>query len=206
MKKGQDRTVLEASLETSEAAIDLLASNEVLADIPIVGTALKILKAADSVRDRAFSMKLERFAKPLSGATDSERQRFRDKLRANQEETRRVGETLFLVIDRLADVDKPSILGYVFISYLNGLFPYSDLRLMSQAIDMAYADDLDILVETESFAGKLQADWMQRLASAGLTESLGGTTWGDVGAIYYRVTELGEKLRNAYQSGRHASG
>ncbi|WP_163831886.1 hypothetical protein [Spartinivicinus ruber] len=195
----KERPVLEASLETSEALIDALTSNEVLSNIPFVGTAFKIFKAAESVRDKAFAMKLERFANPLSELSDDERQRFLEKLQQNQEEAKKVGETLFLVIDRLADVDKPEILGLVFIAYLNESFPYSDLRLMSQAIDMSYAEDLGLLVNSESEPEQSKEDWMQRLASAGLTKSIGGKAWNDSGEIYYQVTPLGNMLRNAYR-------
>ncbi|MGJ0490324.1 hypothetical protein [Methylobacter sp.] len=207
MKKKEEGLVLEATLETSEVVLDALTTNEVLANIPIIGTALNIYKATQAVRDRAFVIKVERFARPISEAPDSDRQRFREKLQQNPEETKKVGETLFLVLDRLADVDKPTMLGYVFVSYLNGLVSYSDLRFMSQAIDMAYADDLELFLEYGLVPEKrFKEGWEQRLAAAGLTETAVGSNWKDDSRIYYRTTKLGGNLRIAYKKGKQGNG
>jgi len=57
----KNRPILEAVLESSEVVADILMKGDFIAEIPIIGTAFKICKAADSVRDRAFKAKLSAF-------------------------------------------------------------------------------------------------------------------------------------------------
>ena len=60
MKK---ETLIEAALENVEALIDVFTDNEILKSIPVVGTALKVIKGAGDIRDRLFAAKLMTFPK-----------------------------------------------------------------------------------------------------------------------------------------------
>lgn len=60
-----DNPLLEAALENAEVAADLLTSNEVLREIPVVGTALNIIRGVRDVRERIFAHKPERFVAGL---------------------------------------------------------------------------------------------------------------------------------------------
>lgn len=58
-------SLLEAILESPEVVIDVLSNDQVLSEIPVLGTAFKICKAVDDVRNRAFAAKLARLLQRL---------------------------------------------------------------------------------------------------------------------------------------------
>jgi hypothetical protein len=198
--------VLEAILGTSEVGTDFLFANifgaggDVFSDIPIVGTLVQGLKAVNSIRDRALAAKLERFLEPFAEESKKNRDRFKKRLMQDEAETRRVGETLFLVVDNCTDLDKAEILGYLFVAFLNGQMSSSELRRMAQAVDMCFADDLAELISSDGRVAGSKNIWIKSLVASGLAEPVGGKTWDNAGDIYYSLTELGRELRSAYLS------
>lgn len=137
MRSNEDRHGLEAFLESTESAVDIALNGDVLAEVPVVGLAVKVARAIDSVRDRALIAKLSRFALALDGISEKEREAYKKKLQENPKEAKHVGETLFLVLDRLTDLSKPELLGQVFVTYMDGTIDAVTLRRLSQAIDVA---------------------------------------------------------------------
>jgi hypothetical protein len=196
--KSKDRPGLEAIFESAEAVVDVAMEGDLLASIPIVGLAFKFVKAADSLRDRALAEKLKRFSNELDAIPQSERDKYKERLVQDPGESRKVGETLFLVLEHLTDLDKPALLAAVFVSYLGGIISSTTLRRLSQAIDVAFADDLRALVTAKRPPKDSQELWMQYLASAGLTAVRAGNTYVSVGQVYYEVAPLGHTLRDAY--------
>lgn len=194
-KEKSERPVLKASLEGAEVLADIALGGDVLAGVPIIGTAFNILKAADSIRDRAFAAKLRKFSTALEKISAEEKQEMQNKIRTDDNEANRVGETLFLVLDHLTDLSKATVLGYIFVSYLRGDITADQLRRMAQAIDVCFADDLNDLLDDRGTPYK-------SLLASGLAEPIGDGTIGGGGNIYYVISDLGRKLREAYISAR----
>lgn len=202
MKEQNERPLLEASLENAEAIIDTLSSDNVLSEIPVVGTAIKICKSADSIRNRVFTAKLERFLKGLEHDHDHLAEEWKKKLDSNKKEAQAVGETVFMTLERLADIKKAEHISYLFRSYIDDVITSSELQRLSQAIDLAFISDLEQLLQTKRFPDKSQDAWIRHLVPAGLAESAGSQIIKDAGTIYYKVSNLGKKLQNAYFHGR----
>jgi len=198
----KDRPELEAALTSGEVVADALMRGDVLADVPIIGTAFKLLKAADNIRDRAFATKLSRFLLALADISEDARKRLKEKVRNSAEEAKKVGETLLLILDRITDLDKPTLLSHLFLAYVDGVVTGDDLRRLTQAVDAAFADDLQKLLELHRLPEKSQEPWMQYLAASGLTRIVGGETYEEIGKVFYEVAPLGNRLRTAYFHGR----
>jgi hypothetical protein len=206
MPESKDRPILEATLESSEVVIDMLMRGDVLADVPVIGTAIKMCRAADSIREKAFAAKLVRFVSALGDVSEKRRQKIKIKLSASPEEARKIGEMLFLILERITDLSKPFLLAQLFLGYIDGVITSAELRRMSQAVDASFSDDLKLFLEAESLPAKSEEAWMQFLVPAGLTQVVGGSTFGDVGGIYYKVSALGDKLRSVYCHVKNARG
>lgn len=206
MPTPKDRPILEAVLESTEVVADAIAHGDILSEIPVIGTAFKICKAAGTIRDRAFAAKLARFASELDSIPEKTKDKLKERALSSKEDLQKVGETLFMVLERLTDLDKPLLLSQIFLAYLDGIISSSELRRLSQAIDASFYDDLQELLTRKEFPGKSEEPWMQYLVASGLTRVVGGKTYGDIGRIYYEITALGHKLRNAYFHGRKHQG
>lgn len=205
MATNKDRNFLEALLEGGEAALDLLTDNEAVRAVPVVGTAIRILKGVDDARDRALAAKLEKFIQDPSLQSIRAREKLRNGISADPEEATKVGETLFLVIERMTDLDKPGLLAKVFLSYLDGVITAVELRRLAHAIDGAFTDDLlSLQTWQESAHVSYGSDWKQPLVGAGLTRIVAGTTWDSVGEVNYELTDLGRKLYLALWHATHS--
>lgn len=201
MTTPKERPVVEASLECGEVISDALMRGDILVEVPFIGPAIRICKAIDAVRDRAFSMKLVRFVKNLEDITDEQKQKLKEKISKDAEQAQKVGETLLFVLERLTDLDKPALLSKLFLAYIDSVLSSEELRRLSQSVDSAFGDDLHRLLTSHELPEKSDEPWMQYLVVSGLTRLVAGQTYGDIGKLYYEVTPLAHKLRNAYFHG-----
>lgn len=196
MPRRDSSALIEAGLETSEVIVDVLSEGAIWADIPIIGTALKLCRAADEVRQAIFAAKLARFISSLNGTTDREKAAIRSKVEESAQEASKVGETLILVLEQVTDMDKPAMLARLLISYAENVISDVELRRLCQAINLSFPDDL------RSFLGAnvddRRAPWMEAVFVAGLSRAAGGTTYDTDGEIYYDIAPLGIALRRAH--------
>lgn len=203
MKERKERNFLEAFLEGGEAMLDLLTDNEAVKAVPVVGTAIKVLKGVGDARDRALAAKLEKFIQDPSLQSARAREKLRSGIASDPDEAIQVGETLFLVLDKMTDLDKPGLLARVFLAYLDDIISAVELRRLAHAIDGAFTDDLISLQGWQELAHVTYgAEWKQPLVGAGLTRVVAGSTWDSVGEVHYELTDLGRKL---YQALWHAT-
>ena len=107
----QERPLLELALETSEVFVDQLIDNPLAKEIPVVGSALKICKAFDNVRNRIFAAKLATFINTISSADEDIRSKWRDRTSSSPEECARIGSFLLVVIEQTNDLRKAEIFG-----------------------------------------------------------------------------------------------
>jgi hypothetical protein len=195
---GDNGHLLETALGIGEIVADVYeVGGEAFSNIPFVGPMFQMARAANSIRDRTLAAKIRRFLEPLTEVSQEERDKFKKRLMQDQAETRRVGENLFLVVDRLTDLDKAKILGCLFVAFLNDQLTATDLRRMAQAVDISFVDDLAKLIESEGEMDQSEELWLKSLVPSGLVEPVGAKMIDELGNIYYSMTELGRKLRSA---------
>ena len=204
MSKQKERHLLEAVLANIEAAADAIMSNEAVAAIPVIGTAFKVCKGLDDIRSRAFAAKLHAFVSAPDLMKPSVKQAIVELTQSSPSEVQKVGETLFLVLDRYIDLDKPVTLAKVFVAYVDGVITATELQRLAQAIDIAFAADLQSLTIADLHTVQGQWDgtkypWMETLIPSGLTVS----TARGVGVVrpFTEVTLLGQTF---WKATRHA--
>lgn len=206
MSDRRERNFLEAFLEGGEAIIDLATENEAVKAVPVIGTAVKLLKGMDDMRSRALAAKLTKFLTEPALQSETIRAKLRAGISTSDEEARKVGESLLLVLDRMTDMDKPSLLAKVFVAYLDEVISESELRRIAQALNAAFIDDLLALQDwDESLHPKYGNEWKQLLAGSGLTQVVTGQTYGDMTEVYYQLGDLGRVLHRALWHANHLS-
>ena len=198
-EKPKDRPLLEAALANIEVAVDLMTDSQAVAAIPVIGTAFKVCRGIDDLRSRAFATKLAKFISDPSLQPEKVKEKLKQWTAAAPEDAQRIGETLFLVLEKMADLEKPPLLAKVFSAYLDQVISSADLRRLAHAIDAAFADDLVKLLDTDEMHVSLGTDWKQPLAVSGLTRVTTGQTYDELGSVYYEVTELGHLLKKAVE-------
>lgn len=60
----------------------------------------------------------------------------------NNDEQKKSGEVLTLVLDRFDDLSKPRLLAVIFQAYARRQIGFDEFRRLARAIDLAFVDDL----------------------------------------------------------------
>ena len=207
MQPKHDRNFLEAFLTNAEVVIDALTDNEVVRSVPVIGTAFKLCKGLDDVRSRALAAKIAKFiTEPAmrAGATTEKLQR---KILDDPVEASRIGETLFLVIEKLTDLEKPLVLARAYVAYLDDVVSASELKRIARAVDIAYAEDLFAFLEADESELNERMDdpmdsersWIRPLEPSGLTSSNVGRAPPGAARTSRTVTQLGHALRKVWR-------
>jgi hypothetical protein len=174
-------------------------------DIPVVGWLVKTYGAINSVRDWILLRKILHFLRGTQAATAEERHAFAERMEADPAYQRKVGESLFLLLDRHETVDKSELLGRVFAALIRQEISEEAFQRYAFIIDRLFLQDLTHLerhyasvaaFETartrgdqtgfEQFLDELTT---QALFGCGLLNSEGATF-----ETTYHRTDLGETL------------
>jgi len=197
----KENHLFEAVLDNTEVIVDQFIDNEIVKEIPIFGTALKIIKGTLDIRDRMFGAKIAKFLTTLESVSEETKEKIKEKVRKDPEEIKKVGEVILLTIDKLTDLEKSSFIAILFMAYIDGYITNLEFRRLVEAIDLAFIDDLNQFLEIKNPPKKSKESYLRYLYRSGLTEIVAGKTYEDSGEIFYELTKLGNKLLHAYRHG-----
>jgi hypothetical protein len=191
----KERPVLDLVASGGEAVSDILMKDELFAAVPVFSTAFKAMKALDSMRDRMFAAKLVAFVSEVDAAPPEVREEIARKL-AEENDGRKAGETLLLVLEKLTDMDKPALLGALLVSYGQGRVTAVEFRRLVSAVDVAFGDDLAAFLDESPESIQTGGNQTHRevLMASGLTRLVFGDTIDALGSSHFRATELGVLL------------
>jgi hypothetical protein len=188
----KERPVLDLAMTVAEVISDAAVSDAALAAIPFVDIAFKVVKAKDTIADAMYAAKLVGFINGVGHLEDADRERVAKQLL--EKEGAKVGETLLLVLDRVTDLDKPALLGFLFRKYAERELRGTQLRRLTSAVDLAFGDDLLQFLDVDYRGRATQdEDCRSRLVHTGLTALNIATGW-DAKQPTYECTELGVRL------------
>lgn len=164
----KDRHFLEAVLEGAEAAVDLATSSEVIKAVPVIGTAIKLLRGIDDMRSRMLQAKLARFLDEPALRSAAEARTVRTGLLEDDEHDIEMGHTIFMVIDKVTDMTKPSLLAKVFAAYLDDEIERDVVFMLAHAIDVSSVIDLKQMILADGDDIGNETLWRERLSATGL--------------------------------------
>ncbi len=192
MPKPRERNFLEAVLENAEAYVDAITDNEALRQVPVIGTALKVCKGMDDLRSRVLMAKLAQFIEAPALQPARVKLQMQQKLRSDPETQAAVGETLFLVIEKVTNLEKPGILAKAFAAYLDDLIDSGTLMRLAHAIDLTFLDDLQRLAKIDPIQGLRHEDrWGANLIGPGFAAPDSGLVGG---GSFFRLTPLAKEF------------
>ncbi len=190
-------SLLEDAVEQGDEIWQEIEHCPVTDAIPVIRRFVKIWRGINDIRTRVLAAKLRGFVCDPSLQSPETREQMRQ--RAESPEGKKIGQTLFMVLERLTDLNKPRWLAKLFAGYLLGELTASELRRLAAAVDLAFGDDLiALLVAREPIRSTEPEDWKQYLAQSGLTELGQVTAVG--GQRYYEVTPLGILVRKVVRA------
>ncbi len=84
-----------------EVVLDKVLDNELIKDIPIIGTAVTLLKAGDDFRAHVFVKKITCFLKEIEKVSVEEREEFYKKRCETPEKLSELGESTLMALDKI---------------------------------------------------------------------------------------------------------
>lgn len=131
--------------DLGEVALDSTMNDGVLREVPVLSTVLGIGRAALAVRDQIFASKVKRFIESVANLSWSERARMIDELAGTDALKERVGLTIFDLLEKSDPVDKPRLIGNLFVALGRGYISGGDILRLSSMITGVFVEDLALL-------------------------------------------------------------
>lgn len=200
--------------ESKDVAIDLsqfglaeLLGESVLKEIPVIRGVVACFKVPLAIRDQLFLRKVAGFFTAVPPFTDTERETFITEHLADTKKATKLGEMLFLILDRLDDMEKPRMIAHVFAAFVRGKITFDIFRRLATAIDLGALDDLKEFVKMQPAApqpgkppqpGKLDVKTQilrTNLVQTGLVSLPSFLQTAPIAGITFRDNELGMLFR-----------
>lgn len=172
--------------EYAEIGIDVLLDNEVLKEIPVVGTLSSLCKVGYNVHERNLIKQTLAFITEFnSGSISKEKlDEHREKLEANPKETEKELGRILIILGEQVEQIQSQVLGSFYAAYIKGAISWEKFCELSEANRRMFISDYQILFEAAINNGlKIQSRELyqaDRLISLGLLQNqnrLGGDVW-----------------------------
>ena len=148
-----------------------MTESDILKDIPVFGLGFKTISLYNKITESFFTKKLLKFLYELKDIPKEERENFVTKLESDKE-TKNAGEKLLIVLNRLDDVEKSTIIGKLLKATILGEVNYSHFKKLTHIIDKTYLEDLKS-IKNNPFFKNIDEDTKSVLHSNGvLTQSI----------------------------------
>ncbi len=150
---------------------DSVIKSEIVAKIPVINLILAFSKGVMNYRDRIYVNKILNFLAETSKASGADRTKYRVKLDSSPDESKKVGETVLDILDKITDLQKTVMIGKVFRAYMHedGV-TNDDVLTLSQMIEKAYLSDLIALSIKDGESGNRWND--ANLESVGIKKPM----------------------------------
>lgn len=174
--------------------------NSPLAEIPVFGTLLKFCRAGIDVRSYLFTKKVYSFLYELTEVPQDKRISFAESLE-NEEILSKVGENVILIIERVDDMDKASVIGRIFAKWIEGKTDQDTFFRLAHVVNRSHLADLKLLAENHRHS--ILHQWLnpiqlESLYNLGLLSvKLVGTTRV---SLQHGISEKGEPKFHYYVS------
>lgn len=146
------------SADLLEVGLDSVLENGFLKDIPLFGALLKLHGAAVSIKERLFFKKIYTFLCGLKCASVEKRQAVIESIAKKKGGHKAAGLVIIQIIDRLDDMDKPALIGKLFVACAEGRINADQLLRYSNIISGLYIDDLRKLSKLNSSSSFTQEE------------------------------------------------
>lgn len=181
--------------DNSEVFIDSLIENEIIKEIPILGSSLKIIRGIQGLRDRAYLNKIKLFLEKIGEINGEQKKVIINDSKKNEKSRTKFGDAIFTTIEQSDSTVKVEYLAIAFEAYVNEEINESDLRLICHVINNTFSDELIDIIENEKPIGDLK-----NVVSSGLAETkYREMTFDGNSEPDYILSKTAEQLRIAWR-------
>lgn len=183
--------------DLGEVAIDQLMTNEIIKEIPILGSAVNIARAGIGIREKAFLNKLRIFIELLPQQSDEERKKFSEEVDKDSTSRIKFGEAVLTTIEQSDSSAKVEYVAIIFSSFVKFEISARELREMCHSINIAQVDDLVAFTEADKPTERQIRDLIHTGLTATRYPPVEVTFSGSIDVKpEFGITKIGGILRN----------
>jgi len=132
----------EVSISLYDSALSIVTDDTILENIPLLGIAVKTLKAGIAINDRIFFNNVSRFLLRLKDISLDEREKFIYDMDKDDTFKRRVADNLILVLNKIDDTGKADLIGDLFKLYIKQKIDYNEYSRFATIINRSHLPDI----------------------------------------------------------------
>jgi hypothetical protein len=183
-------------IEVGDFLLESLVENELIKEIPVIGTSLRFISAVNSIRDTVYINKVKSFLNQVGEISEEQKQRLISESKKSEKNRIKFGNALYSSIEKSDSQVKIQYIGIAFEAFLNGDIEENDLRMICHIINNTFVDELIEVVENNILNANLK-----NVVSSGLAVShfVPKTLQGNSAQPFYELSTAGEKLKSAWK-------
>ena len=189
----------EIGADMIELSLDSVLEEGLLKEMPIIGVLAKLYSTGNTIHGKIFEKKIIRFLYQTEKTKISDKEKFKTKLNIQPDYRKKVGEQLLVILDKLDNIEKASILGKLFKKFMEENIDLDMFQRLASVVANGFLPDLKKLVKYEN-----QNQWSSftstSLSNLGLvhlshirTEKF-DNSGKQIDGSEYSITKLGSEL------------
>ena len=194
--------VAECLSEYAEIGLDAVLEDEVLKEVPFLGTVVSVFKIGNTIRERSHLKKLILFLDTIDKEIlDKEKYQFyREKIQDNLTFREKEIEYIILLLDRLFEENKAKNVGRLYLSYLDKVITWREFQSITSLLDRIIPQDIEILQELRDlnkdfFTKESTNSSLQRLIGAGIVANISfGFSLNENSKLYFSSEKIQNEL------------
>ena len=180
-----------------DTGLDMAISSGALDGIPVIGIAIGLWRAGKGIQQELFTRKVLRFLGETNQVAPEHRLKFVTSL-DTEGKTEEFGESILLILERIDDTLKPSIIGRLMASHIRGDLEYAKAMRLASIVSRCYVQDLKLLPTFAPGVQRENTPIAESLLAAGLLSD-GGIDGGNSSdplssGTIFNLNEYGELL------------
>lgn len=161
--------IVNLSKEMGEFTLDVFLENDLVKSIPVFNILHSITKIGLNIREKAFAKKVYKFLIELNKVTSKERKEFLDKIEKDEKYETKVGEQMVILLERVDDFHKASILGRLMCAVVKGNLDYDNFLRLAFSLGKIHSIDINLLKRLDK-REQLKSHEIESLTGTGLTK------------------------------------
>ena len=176
----------------AELGLDSILDNSIVKNIPILKTAVSLVKTGLNVRDRIYVKKIYGFLAQVGQTTQEQREKF---VRDNCKNVKQFEEAVLLILEQADRMEKTTLIGKIFKACILGKIRYEEALKLSEMTNRVFWNDLLAMVKLRD----TKVSNHQRLFNAGLFYiDEKQPTYSTFGKVEYKRNSYAFALRDIY--------
>lgn len=133
-----------------ELSLDSVLDDGLLKDIPVLGTLAKLYTTGNTIQGKIFQKKIIKFLYETEKTKKSDKEKFNNKLNLEPDYRKKVGEQLLVILDRLDNIEKATVLGRLFKAFIQEKIDLNMFQRLASVVTNGFLPDLKKLVNYEN--------------------------------------------------------